>query len=107
MNMGNCVVCKESFVKSHPRRIYCSNACNQKVYYLKNREKYILAANVWAINNPEKKKLSSKKSVKKFLETKRDRFNALMRKHYAENADKINARNKARREQKKLEGDNV
>ena len=74
------------------RRKYCSDKCQRKDMYKKNKQKYIDNARKWEKNNPGKYKESVLKANKKFRETKRERFNELMRNNYHKNKPKWNSR---------------
>jgi len=50
----------------------------------------------WEKDNPDKKRVNSKKSFEKFRTEKRERFNELMRNQYYKHKDKWNSRTKTR-----------
>ena len=74
------------------KKKYCSDKCQKKDMYQRKKEIYKANARKWEKKNPEKFKEQCLKANKKFRETKRDRFNQLMRNNYHNNKQKWNAR---------------
>ena len=82
-----CKICVKEF-KKLKRQIYCSDKCNDRAYYLRNKKKILKRVRQYQLENPEKQREWCKKSLKKFREEKRDRFNQLMRRVYQRNKTK-------------------
>ena len=79
--MKKCKICKTKLTGL--QRVYCSPKCNDRAYYLRNKDKYIANALRWQRENPEKcnypydpekKKEASKKGMQKYLSTKKNRL---------------------------------
>jgi len=75
----NCEDCdKKIFVKTDKPK--CCFKCRDKKYYLKNRQKRIDSARKWELANPEKARISHKKSMKKYVES--GKMKAKMNEYY-------------------------
>ena len=72
-----CLVCKKIFEKSkyNSQQKYCSNKCNRKTYYQKNKEKILESKKLYHQKNKEKisesDKLYRQKNKKKISESKK------------------------------------
>lgn len=64
------------------QRQFCSQKCRDRDKYLKHKERYIENAKKWKENNPKRAKEINKKAFKRFIDTKKERFNELMRLNY-------------------------
>ena len=88
--------CKQIFIKIN-KQIFCTLKCAHRHNYLKNKNKYLAKARKWATKNPEKSKVCLKKSLKKFIKNKPERFNELARECYRRNKDEPHSRGNTRR----------
>jgi len=89
-----CVICKKTFISNRVKAFTCGKKkCVTRNNYLRHRQYYIDNARRWDMENPEKKKVISKKSCDKFRKNHPDRFNELMRNNYRKNKKKWNSRN--------------
>lgn len=88
-----CLICGKEFEKKG-RKIYCSRKCNDKAYYLKNKETYKKNTKRWIKNNPERAKEINFKANLKFRTEKRERYNKLVLKSYYKNKGKWRTRDK-------------
>ena len=82
-----------------PRSSYCNSNCNNKWLYHNDetiRTRIRKDSKLWHEANPEKAKVSSKKSMEKFRKNKPERFNALIMKSYWKNKAKWNSRSAVR-----------
>lgn len=89
-----CPICNQKFTKRDKRQTYCCKKCKYKADYLRNKEKKKGYVRMWQKNNPEKYSKISTKSSKKFRETKRERFNELMKLSYERNKYKCYCRSR-------------
>jgi hypothetical protein len=87
----NCKICGKQIPEGN--RLYCSNKCSRRNYYLINSEEIKKRNNLWTKRNQKKAKASNKKAVYKYRTEHKDRFNKSMLKSYYNNKDKWNARN--------------
>lgn len=74
------------------KRVYCSNKCASHIFYLNNKKIYTERARMWDLNNPIKRKVSSKKSLIKFRNNNPERFSELMKNQYKKNKIKWDSR---------------
>jgi hypothetical protein len=87
-----CNSCKREFQTDNDKKKYCCMKCKSKEEYRRNKLRYIKNANNWNLANPEKRKSINKKSFKKFISEKPDRFKELMKKNYYNSKHKWNCR---------------
>lgn len=88
-----CTICRKKYISNRKETFTCGNKkCSDASNYIRHKERYIEGAKKWARNNPEKRKIVAKRSIKKFIKEKPERFNELMRNAYHRNKSKWNSR---------------
>jgi len=88
-----CVICKKDLPKeANKNRKYCSKRCNDKAYYLNNKQKCLKRAENWKKNNPEKSKKIHKKAFDEWKKKNPKRYKELMKKNYENNKQKWKSR---------------
>lgn len=87
-----CKNCNNNFENGNDKIVFCSLKCKNHYYYLNNKDRIKIKVREWEDKNPERKKAISKKAFDKFMSTKRERYNELMRNYYKRNRNKWDSR---------------